>query len=206
MKNVKWSFVLLLIVMAVVSGVSLSCSSDEFDLPTEQKTMARRKSLGGGDEYNLIPNSTFVEIKLPDNLCTLDFNINWAGGRLERPYPRVSPVGEKFNNIKWTSQNYAAIQIGNNSYTNVSVANGEIELSQCSFNFENFDVSAKIATIFYTIPYTVTLQSTETIDKDSTQNNGQNKGVSIPIRTYPPVSDVCQGTINISVDIEHRGY
>lgn len=43
MRNVKLSIVLSLLVMAVWSGVSLSCSSDEFDLPTEQKTMARRK-------------------------------------------------------------------------------------------------------------------------------------------------------------------
>ena len=44
MKNVKWNFVLLLIVMAVVSGVSLSCSSDEYDEPMGLKTMARRKA------------------------------------------------------------------------------------------------------------------------------------------------------------------
>lgn len=44
MRNVKLSILLLLLVMAVWSGVSLSCSSDEYDESIGLKTMARRKA------------------------------------------------------------------------------------------------------------------------------------------------------------------
>lgn len=43
MRNVKLSILLSLLVMAVWSGVSLSCSSDEYDESIGLKTMARRK-------------------------------------------------------------------------------------------------------------------------------------------------------------------
>ncbi len=57
---------LLLIVMAVVSGVSLSCSNDEYDEPMGLKTMARRKANSGGDQDQLIGDSCTVFI--PDEL------------------------------------------------------------------------------------------------------------------------------------------
>ncbi len=63
---------LLLIVMAVVSGVSLSCSSDEFDLPTEQKTMARRKAQNTMDYIDdPISHQSYMEIPVEENECAL---------------------------------------------------------------------------------------------------------------------------------------
>ena len=202
----KKEFVVVASMLLTLLGCLVTgCSSEDFDMQKDQKTMARRKSLGGG-EYYLTPNNTFVEIRLPSDLCTLGFNISWEGGLLERPYPRVSPVGQMFNNIQWTSRCYAVIQIGSDTYTNVSVANGQIESSQCSFYFEDIDISAKNATISYTIPYSVTLQSVEINENDSVQENGQNKSALKTVQTYPPISDICQGILNVSVGIEGRGY
>ena len=56
------------------------------------------------------------------------------------------------------------------------------------------------------VPYSVTLQSVEINENDSVQENGQNKSASKTVQTYPPISDICQGTLNVSVGIEERGY
>ena len=52
----------------------------------------------------------------------------------------------------------------------------------------------------------VTLQSVEINENDSVQENGQNKSASKTVQTYPPISDICQGILNVSVGIEGRGY
>ena len=97
MKNVKWSFVLLLIVMAVVSGVSLSCSNDEYDEPMGLKTMARRKmgetpepNENPGNENDPINYASYMQIPVHVNECAL-----WSltklkimrGGAFSEEYP-----------------------------------------------------------------------------------------------------------------------
>ena len=44
------------------------------------------------------------------------------------------------------------------------------------------------------------------VHDESIVNNGQNKSALKTVQTYPPISDICQGILNVSVGIEGRGY
>ena len=66
------------------------------------------------------------------------------------------------------------------------------------------NISAEVLCII-TVLFTE-CQSVEINENDSVQENGQNKSALKTVQTYPPISDICQGILNVSVGIEGRGY
>ncbi len=153
---------LLLIVMAVVSGVSLSCSSDEYDEPMGLKTMARRKAKDGPED-NVIPadRATIPVTNLPCACGSFSARVKWETGNMDN-FPAVSLEVGTFDNVTYRKGFlFQLLEINGDMKDRVYVTGIELDPRESSFQFEGSEINS--LKIKYDIPYTVYLLKADDI-------------------------------------------
>ena len=146
--------VIISILLILLGSVLTGCSSEDFDLYTSPKTIAKRKASMGNERIEA-DNTRIPITNLPCNLGSFKARIHWYDGDVDN-LPAIHLVTNTFDDITYRiGYLFTLLALENDMYNDVYVTGIEPDPVNSTFNFTS--ICGSMATISYTIPCKVYL-------------------------------------------------